>query len=174
MALAPPSASSGQRGPSRVQTCTSVFADWILSTARVLFEYVKDEDNEMALEEGEVLEQVEMIDEGWWSAVGPGGKNGLFPCASFFSLSSLVDQALTLILQPTTSSSSRTTRRLPQVSGRSGPRFRSEITDGSSHQLRHLLRLRPHLPHPLPHQLRPPPRPAPRHPSPSPSPRQQA
>lgn len=48
--------------------------------ARVLFEYVKDEENEMALEEGEILEQVEMIDEGWWSAVGPRGKSGLFPC----------------------------------------------------------------------------------------------
>ena len=53
-----------------------------LIPARVLFEYVKDEDNEMALEEGEILEQVEMIDEGWWSAVGPGGKSGLFPCSS--------------------------------------------------------------------------------------------
>lgn len=45
----------------------------------MLFEYIKDEDNEMDLVEGELLDQVEQIDEGWWSAVGAGGKSGLFP-----------------------------------------------------------------------------------------------
>jgi len=38
------------------------------------------EDNEMTLVEGEYIEQIEEIDEGWWSGVGPGGKSGLFPC----------------------------------------------------------------------------------------------
>ena len=49
--------------------------------ARVLFEYTKDEENEMTLIEGEILERIEMIDEGWWSATGDNGnKQGLFPC----------------------------------------------------------------------------------------------
>lgn len=48
--------------------------------ARVLYEYAKDEDNEMDLVEGEILTEIEMVDEGWWSAVGNGGeKRGLFP-----------------------------------------------------------------------------------------------
>lgn len=34
----------------------------------------------MTLVEGEYIEQIEEIDEGWWSGVGPGGKSGLFPC----------------------------------------------------------------------------------------------
>jgi hypothetical protein len=38
------------------------------------------EDNEMNLIEGEMIEQIEQIDEGWWSGVGDGGaKMGLFP-----------------------------------------------------------------------------------------------
>lgn len=39
------------------------------------------EDNEMDLNEGELIEQIEQLDEGWWSGVGPGGKQGLFPGA---------------------------------------------------------------------------------------------
>lgn len=55
-----------------------------------------DDDNEMNLIEGEILEQIEQIDEGWWQAVGDNGtKAGLFPCTfltyhffiSFFSRS---------------------------------------------------------------------------------------
>lgn len=38
------------------------------------------EDNEMSLVEGELIEQIEEVDEGWWSGVGQGGaKTGLFP-----------------------------------------------------------------------------------------------
>lgn len=34
----------------------------------------------MNLVEGELIEQIEQIDEGWWSGVGEGGaKSGLFP-----------------------------------------------------------------------------------------------
>ena len=33
----------------------------------------------MGLVEGEYIEQIEEIDEGWWFGVGPGGKKGLFP-----------------------------------------------------------------------------------------------
>jgi hypothetical protein len=44
------------------------------------------EDNEMHLIEGEYIEQIEEVDEGWWSGVGPGGKAGLFPCVFFISM----------------------------------------------------------------------------------------
>ena len=37
----------------------------------------------MNLLEGEFITDVEEIDEGWWTGVGPGGKTGLFPCKSF-------------------------------------------------------------------------------------------
>jgi drebrin-like protein len=46
----------------------------------VLYAYAAEESNEMDLVEGEILDQVERIDEGWWTAVGAGGaKQGLFP-----------------------------------------------------------------------------------------------
>jgi hypothetical protein len=44
------------------------------------YSFQATEDNEMTLVEGEYIEQIEEIDEGWWSGVGPGGKIGLFPC----------------------------------------------------------------------------------------------
>ena len=37
----------------------------------------------MELVEGEIIESIEEIDEGWWTGVGPGGKSGLFPCMCF-------------------------------------------------------------------------------------------
>lgn len=38
------------------------------------------EDNEMGLVEGELIEQIEQVDEGWWSGVSADGtKSGLFP-----------------------------------------------------------------------------------------------
>jgi drebrin-like protein len=33
----------------------------------------------MHLIEGELIENIEQIDDGWWAGVGPGGKSGLFP-----------------------------------------------------------------------------------------------
>lgn len=33
----------------------------------------------MHLLEGELIENIEQVDEGWWAGVGPGGKSGLFP-----------------------------------------------------------------------------------------------
>ena len=38
------------------------------------------EDNEMNLVEGEYIEQIEEVGDGWWSGVGPGGNLGVFPC----------------------------------------------------------------------------------------------
>ena len=44
------------------------------------------EDNEMELTEGELIEQIEQLDEGWWSGVGANGtKQGLFPGTSCFA-----------------------------------------------------------------------------------------
>ena len=38
----------------------------------------------MELTEGELIEQIEQLDEGWWSGVGEGGaKSGLFPGIRF-------------------------------------------------------------------------------------------
>lgn len=40
----------------------------------------------MNLLEGELIEQIEQVDEGWWSGVGQGGdKSGLFPGEHFFA-----------------------------------------------------------------------------------------
>ena len=38
----------------------------------------------MSLTEGELVEQIEQLDEGWWQGVGPGGRCGLFPGTSTF------------------------------------------------------------------------------------------
>ena len=44
------------------------------------YSYEAQEDNEMDLVEGELIEQIEQLDEGWWSGVGANGtKQGLFP-----------------------------------------------------------------------------------------------
>ena len=47
--------------------------------ARVVYDYEKDEANELALTEGQVVTNIEMLDEGWWSGTGPSGESGLFP-----------------------------------------------------------------------------------------------
>ena len=43
-----------------------------------MFDYVAEEDNELSMPEGAVIEDVEQIDEGWWSGTLD-GKTGLFP-----------------------------------------------------------------------------------------------
>lgn len=57
-----------------------------MPAARVLFDYDAEEDNELTLREGEVVEKLEQVDPGWWEAE-VNGKRGLFPCkAVSFSL----------------------------------------------------------------------------------------
>ena len=59
--------------------CPQVEYRWLTRTQA-------QEDNEMDLVEGELIEQIEQLDEGWWSGVGANGaKQGLFPGTSFFS-----------------------------------------------------------------------------------------
>lgn len=38
-----------------------------------------DEQNEISLREGELITQIEEIDEGWWSGTNAAGQSGLFP-----------------------------------------------------------------------------------------------
>ncbi|CDZ97972.1 Drebrins and related actin binding proteins [Phaffia rhodozyma] len=47
--------------------------------AKALFDYEATEDNELGFNEGDVLVEVDQVDEGWWSAKGPDGRVGLFP-----------------------------------------------------------------------------------------------
>lgn len=99
--LPPRTANSGQRGKPSLSYITLLAEKevthypFLFSTlsvpARVLFEYTKDEENEMDLIEGEILEGIEMIDEGWWSARGTDQqsgqeKSGLFPCTCLYRL----------------------------------------------------------------------------------------
>ncbi|KAK9480212.1 hypothetical protein V1514DRAFT_350445 [Lipomyces japonicus] len=48
-------------------------------TATVLFEYIKQEDNEINLVEGERIYDIEFVDDGWWSGRNSVGDDGLFP-----------------------------------------------------------------------------------------------
>ncbi|KAI8885354.1 hypothetical protein K501DRAFT_331963 [Backusella circina FSU 941] len=48
--------------------------------AVVMFEYDASEANEMTLVEGEVIQQIDQVDEGWWFGISEDGKKqGLFP-----------------------------------------------------------------------------------------------
>lgn len=46
--------------------------------ARVLYDYQAEEDNELNLAEGAIVEGVEQVDEGWWTG-SLNGESGLFP-----------------------------------------------------------------------------------------------
>lgn len=46
--------------------------------ARVVYDYAAEEENELDLTEGSIVEHIEQVDEGWWSGTS-NGKSGLFP-----------------------------------------------------------------------------------------------
>ncbi|KAK9448341.1 uncharacterized protein V1518DRAFT_418715 [Limtongia smithiae] len=48
-------------------------------TAVVQYDYQKEEDNEIDLAEGEIITNIEEVDDGWWSGVNSAGEHGLFP-----------------------------------------------------------------------------------------------
>ncbi|KAK9331174.1 hypothetical protein V1520DRAFT_338485 [Lipomyces starkeyi] len=48
-------------------------------SAVVMYEYQKDEENEINLIEGETIYDIEMIDDGWWAGTNSVGEHGLFP-----------------------------------------------------------------------------------------------
>jgi hypothetical protein len=63
------SAAAGVAASSHQGTC-----------AVVMFEYDASEANEMTLVEGEVIQQIDQVDEGWWFGISEDGKKqGLFP-----------------------------------------------------------------------------------------------
>ncbi|KAJ5112087.1 hypothetical protein N7532_000132 [Penicillium argentinense] len=47
--------------------------------AQVQFDYEKAEDNEIELREGEIVTEIDMVDEDWWLGVNARGERGLFP-----------------------------------------------------------------------------------------------
>ncbi|KAJ3327134.1 hypothetical protein HDU76_012338 [Blyttiomyces sp. JEL0837] len=47
--------------------------------AMVLYTYEPQEENEVEMEENEIMTEIEMLDEGWWSGKNSKGKVGLFP-----------------------------------------------------------------------------------------------
>ena len=48
--------------------------------AVVQYDYEKAEDNEIELLEGDLVTDIDMIDEGWWMGTNKNGERGLFPC----------------------------------------------------------------------------------------------
>ncbi|ODV87180.1 hypothetical protein CANARDRAFT_5734 [[Candida] arabinofermentans NRRL YB-2248] len=49
------------------------------------YDYEKDEDNEIAFTEGELIINIKIVDEDWWFGVNSSGESGLFP-ASYVTL----------------------------------------------------------------------------------------
>lgn len=47
--------------------------------ARALYDYQAADDTEITFDPGEIITNVDQIDEGWWQGVGPDGNFGLFP-----------------------------------------------------------------------------------------------
>ncbi|CAL8125757.1 unnamed protein product [Orchesella dallaii] len=47
--------------------------------ARALYDYQAADDTEITFDPGEVITNIERIDEGWWEGLGPRGVYGLFP-----------------------------------------------------------------------------------------------
>ncbi|KAL9103286.1 MAG: hypothetical protein Q9163_001664 [Psora crenata] len=47
--------------------------------ALVQYDYEKAEDNELELKEGELVTNIDMVDENWWMGQNPHGETGLFP-----------------------------------------------------------------------------------------------
>ncbi|CAI5759307.1 unnamed protein product [Candida verbasci] len=54
-------------------------------TATAEYDYDKDEDNEIGFKEGELIIDIEFVDDDWWSGKNPQGEIGLFP-ANYVSL----------------------------------------------------------------------------------------
>ncbi|KAI9334504.1 hypothetical protein DFJ73DRAFT_852941 [Zopfochytrium polystomum] len=48
-------------------------------TATVVYSYEAQEENEIDLAEGEIITQIEKVDDGWWQGMSPSGRVGLFP-----------------------------------------------------------------------------------------------
>jgi len=49
------------------------------SQARALYDYDADDDTEISFLPGDIITEIDMFDEGWWTGTGPDGKVGMFP-----------------------------------------------------------------------------------------------
>ncbi|TRY85464.1 hypothetical protein DNTS_008578 [Danionella cerebrum] len=47
--------------------------------ARALYDYQASDDTEISFDPGDIITEIEMIDEGWWRGYAPSGHYGLFP-----------------------------------------------------------------------------------------------
>jgi hypothetical protein len=47
--------------------------------ARALYDYQAADDTEITFDPDDVITNIDMIDEGWWTGIGPDGKHGMFP-----------------------------------------------------------------------------------------------
>ncbi|CAC5376720.1 DBNL [Mytilus coruscus] len=48
-------------------------------TVTALYDYQASDDTEISFDPGDIITNVEMIDEGWWTGTGPNGHTGMFP-----------------------------------------------------------------------------------------------
>ncbi|XP_052099388.1 drebrin-like protein B isoform X1 [Mytilus californianus] len=48
-------------------------------TVTALYDYQATDDTEISFDPGDIITNVEMIDEGWWTGTGPNGHTGMFP-----------------------------------------------------------------------------------------------
>ncbi|XP_046384415.1 drebrin-like protein B [Ischnura elegans] len=48
-------------------------------TARALYDYQAADSTEISFDPGEIITNIDQIDEGWWQGIGPDGTFGLFP-----------------------------------------------------------------------------------------------
>lgn len=64
-----------------------------------IYDYDAAEDNELSFAEGDTITQIQQIDEGWWSGVGPNGVEGLFPATYVELMEEEEDQSAPPLLQ---------------------------------------------------------------------------
>ncbi len=48
-------------------------------SARVLYDYDAQDDDEISLHVDDVVTNIQQIDEGWWTGTNPKQRNGMFP-----------------------------------------------------------------------------------------------
>lgn len=47
--------------------------------ARALYDYDADDETEISFLPGDVICEIDMFDEGWWTGKAPDGRTGMFP-----------------------------------------------------------------------------------------------
>lgn len=46
---------------------------------RAIYDYTASEEGEISFDPGDIITNVDPIDEGWWQGTAPNGEYGLFP-----------------------------------------------------------------------------------------------